>query len=214
MTLSRRAFGGLVTGAVAAGSGCLGFILGNEAQEFEASPATVGDSALDESGYEQANEQETEKMEVTRTFEAGGQERDVVAVNYISEYEKNVSFLGQEKRAAVFVAFSTPKVEVLGETFNPVGEMSNKELIQQIQGKYEGLRVGDEVDTQNVQVLDDTVEVSKFEGRAEFQGSEVDVYVHVGQAEHDGDFVIPIAVYPQVADEESETIANIEGIEH
>jgi hypothetical protein len=204
----------LVSGTIVAGSGCLGFILGDEAQEFEASPATVGDSTLSETGYQQAGDQESEEMRVERTLEAGGQSRDVVAVNYISQYEKNVEFLGQEKRAAVFIAFSTPEVEVLGETFNPVGDMDNKELIEQVQGKYEGLSVGEEVDTRDADILGSTAEVSKFEGQADLDGTTVDVYIHVGQTDHDGDIIIPIAVYPRMVEEESETFTNMSGVEH
>lgn len=214
MTLTRRAFAAALSGTVVAGSGCLGFITGEEAQEFEASPATVADAALEETDYQQSGEQESEEMEVTRTVEGGGQERDIVAVNYISQYERQVSFLGMEKRAAVFVAFSTPKVEILGKTFNPVGEMSNRELVQQVQGKYEGLSVGEEIDARETEMLGNTVEVSKFEGQADLDGSNVDVYIHVGQTDHDGDFVIPIGVYPQQIDDEEEVFTLINSTEH
>ncbi|WP_135534492.1 DUF6517 family protein [Halostella pelagica] len=214
MTLTRRAFGGLVSGAIVAGTGCLGFILGDEAQKFEASPATISAEASGETGYEQASEPESEEMRIERTVEGGGQERDIVAVNYISQYEKTVEFLGQEKRAAVFIAFSTPEVEILGKTLNPVGEMDNKKLIEQAQGKYEGLTVGNEVGTRETELLGSTVDITKFEGSADLDGTEVPVYIHVGQTDHDGDIVIPIAVYPQMVDEEPETYTNITGIEH
>ena len=214
MTVSRRAFGGLVSGAIVAGSGCLGFILGDEAQEFEASPATASDASLDETGYEQANEEETTKQEVSRTFSAADQEREVVAVNYMSEYERSVSFLGMEQRAAVFVAFSTPQVDLFGRTFNPLDDMSNRELIRQVQGRYEGMEVGDEVETAEVDTLGGTVELSKFEGQADLDGTSVDVYIHIGQVEHDGDFVVPIGVYPQEVDEEENLVALVEEVEH
>ncbi|WP_121821537.1 DUF6517 family protein [Halostella salina] len=214
MTLSRRAFGGLVTGAIVAGSGCLGFILGNEAQEFEASAATAGDASLEETEYEAAGEQESERMEIDRTFSAANQERQVVAVNYMSEYDRSVSVLSVEQRAAVFVAFSTPKVEILGETFNPIEEMSNRDLIQQVQGKYGGMEVGDEVGTTDVSTLGETVTLSKFEGQADLDGTTVDVYIHIGQVDHDGDYVVPIAVYPRQLDEEENVVALVEGLEH
>jgi len=214
MTLSRRAFGGLVSGAIVAGSGCLGFILGDEAQEFEASPVTASDASLEETEYEQANDDETRKQEVSRTFSAADQEREVVAVNYMSEYERSVSFLGMEQRAAVFVAFSTPQVDILGKTFNPIEEMSNRELIQQVQGRYEGMEVGDEVETADVDTLGETVEVSKFEGQADLDGTSVDVYIHIGQVKHDGDFVVPIGVYPQDVDQEANVVTLIEDLKH
>ncbi|WP_135822563.1 DUF6517 family protein [Halostella litorea] len=216
MTLSRRAFGGLVSGGIVAGSGCLGFILGNEAQEFSASPATAGDASLDETGYEQANDEETSKQEVSRTFSAAGQEREVVATNYMSEYERSVSFLGMEQQAAVFVAFSTPKVDLFGKTFNPIDDMSNRELIQQVQGRYEGMEVGQEEGTTQIDTLGETVELSKFPGQADLDGTSVDVYIHIGQVSHDGDFVVPIAVYPQEIDdrEEQNVVSLVEGLEH
>lgn len=194
-------------------SGCIGFLTGSEALEFSAESATVSDAALADSGYEEAN---VTGEEVNETFSAAGQERRVRVTNWLAQYERAVDLgpLG-EKRAAVFVALSTPKVEVLGRTFNPLADTSNRDLLQRLQSRYSGLRVGDRVDSRNVTALGAQRTVDTFEGQATFAGVDVDVYVHVTKFEHDGDIVAAIAIHPQQLDGERETVDDLlAGLEH
>jgi hypothetical protein len=194
-------------------SGCVGFLTGSEALEFSASKATVSDQALSDTDYEKV---EITEQTVNETVSGAGQEREVQVTNWMAQYDRSVELgaLGS-KRAAVFVALATPQVEVAGKTFNPVGEMSNRELLEQLQSRYDSLQVGDQVGNDSVTALGEKRSVATFEGQASYQGSSVDVYIHVTKFKHDGDFIIAVAVYPQRLDgEQSKVYALLQGLEH
>mgnify|MGYP000209318082 FL=1 len=196
-------------------AGC-GFILGSEALAFAATPATVSDAALDDAGYERTD---VRAQQVNRTFEAAGQSREVQVTNQLATYEKGVDLsavgLGRQ-RAAVFVAFSTPQVEIAGQTFNPIAEMSNRELLAQFESSYSGLSVGERVDSRQVTMLGESTTIERYEGEATLGGSQVPVYVEVvARVAHDGDFVVALAVYPQALSGERENVVRlVEGVDH
>ncbi|AHG04035.1 hypothetical protein HALDL1_10820 [Halobacterium sp. DL1] len=210
--MHRRTAVVLAFAALVATSGCLGILSGPVT--FSASAATVGDSTLDETGYEEAS---VTSSEITKTFSAAGQSKNVTVTNQVAMYERNVDVpvLG-EQRAAVFSAFASPEVSVVGQTFNPIKDYSNRELAELAQEQYSSLSIGEEVGTRTVTVLEETAEVSKFDGTATFQGGQsVDVYVHVTKVKHDGDFVVAVAIYPQALDDEQQHVdALLEGLEH
>lgn len=193
-------------------SGCLGILSGPVT--FSASKATVSQDARQQTGYEEAK---VETTEVTRTFSAAGQSKNVTVTNWVAMYERTVDVpvLG-ERRAAVFSAFASPEVKVLGQTFNPIEKYSNRDLAKLAQQQYTSLSIGDSVGSRSVQLLDQSANVTKFEGQATLQGGQqVDVYVHVTKVRHDGDFVVAIAVYPQRLDGEQEKVdALLRGVEH
>lgn len=193
-------------------AGC-GFILGNEALTFSAEKATVGQQALDQTGYE---EQNVETQVVTRNFTVAGQTRSVEVTNWLSRYERSVDLgpLGSQ-RAAAFVALSSPEVSVAGKTFNPLADMSSADLLAQFETEYDGMTVGQQVSSTNVTALGKSTRVDKFEGTATLDGQEVDVYIQVTKVKHDGDFVVALGVYPQRLDGEGEKVrALMKGLEH
>lgn len=193
-------------------AGC-GFITGEESLSFSASPATVSDDARSTTGYEEVNVSE---RTVTREFSAAGQTREVEVTNQLAQYERTVDLgpLGS-KRAAVFVALASPEVEVLGETFNPLADLSEREILQRFETQYEGLSVGSQVDNRTMTVLGQRTGVKKFEGTAQLSGTEVDVYLHVTKVKHAGDYVVAVAIYPQqLSGEEDDVVQLLEGLEH
>lgn len=193
MTSTRRTVAVVAVATLLIGSGCLGLLSGD--QSFEATPATTDNATADEYGYEF---QGTQKQEVTRQFSAAGETRNVTAVNYITTYERTLPLGTTDAKAGVFALISTPQVEVLGETFNPVGDMSNAELVDLVQDNYESLSVDNGTETtREAELLGQTTDVSRFEGAASIAGQDVDVYVHVTRVRHEGDFVVAVAIYPQ-----------------
>jgi len=195
-------------------AGCLGFVLGEEPKSFEATPATVEEGTVEEAGYEGG---ETQTITEDRTFTVEDQSRTVEVVSHLVQYHKNVSAgpVG-EQRVAALAVLSTPEVNVLGETFNPVGDMSDEELVEQFTSRYDSVTVGDRVGETEVSTLGTETGVSKFEGTARVaDGTEVPVYVHVTKVNHDGDYVVVLAVYPQALSGESETVLEmIRALEH
>ncbi|MFC7007662.1 DUF6517 family protein [Halalkalicoccus salilacus] len=164
MRLGRRELGVLV-GCSILGAGCLDLVRG---EAFVARPAPVAASVLDETGYDHYR---TVEVEETHTVEAGGVSREIDVVNVRSEYDRRVDLGSLGKmRAAVFTTLSTPKIEVLGRTFNPVEGMDNQEVADELQSRYEEISIGTEIDRRALTVLGDSIDVSKFTGRQRSPG--------------------------------------------
>ncbi|WP_436931895.1 DUF6517 family protein [Halosimplex halobium] len=209
---TRQAFATLAVLVLTVTAGC-GFITGGSALAFSASPATASDAALSETGYE---ERAVTNTTVTRNFSAAGQTRQVEVTNRQARYERAVDLgpLGSQ-RAAVFVTFASPEVEVATRTFNPISDMSTREVLRQFESRYEGLSVGESVDNRSVRALGSQRTLEQFEGTATLGGSEVDVYVHAAKFKHEGDYVVAVGIYPQRLDGEAENIVALtEGLEH
>lgn len=203
----------LGSGAMTFSAGCVGFLTGSEPVTFEASRATVASEALEETEY---REDDVSSETVSRSFSAAGQSREVEVTNWVAKYDRSIDFgaLGSQE-IAIFVVLSTPQVRVLDRTFNPVGQMSNRELLQQLQGRYEGFTVGDSVGSTSASVLGETTEIEKFEATATYQGQEIDLFVHISTVAHDDDYIVPVAVYPrQLPGEEQRALRLYSGVVH
>ncbi|MUV61147.1 DUF6517 family protein [Halobacterium sp. CBA1126] len=210
--MHRRTAVAVALAALLATSGCLGVLTGGGV-EVSASQATVSEDALQETGYQEVS---VDESVVTREFSAAGQSRNVTVTNWVAMYERSIDvpFLG-EQRAAVFGAFASPEVSVLGQSFNPIEDYDNRELAGLAQQQYDGLSVGDSVGTREATVLNETTEVTKFEGTADIDGQTVDVYIHVTKVKHDGDHVVAVAIYPQALDGEQDRVDELlAGLEH
>lgn len=212
MNLTRRELSALIAGTVASSAGCLDAATGDESLRFEASEVRASETAVDETGYEY---QTTETPTVTREFEVSGTSREVEAVNVVSKYDKAIDMgpLGS-RRSAVFVAAATPQVEVVGRTFNPIEDMENHEVAEEFQSQYGDVTIHEELDESVISVFDEDVEFSIFDAETEFEGHTVDVYLHLGVAETDDDFVVLLGGYPQeIADEQANIVTLAESVE-
>ena len=210
----RRALAAAAGGALAATAGCLGFITGEDSLEWAADPAGIDESTLDETGYELEKVEDVTKEE---EFEAGGESREVVVTNWVTYYSKSADMgpFGEQK-VAQFVNVATPSVEIMGKSFNPLGDMDNEELAQEIltrTGKLEDVEV---VGSETIEMLEQETEVTKFAANTEVGGMDMDVYIHLTMVDHDGDFIISAGVYPQEleGDEEEYTISMMENVAH
>ncbi|MFB6070989.1 MAG: DUF6517 family protein [Halanaeroarchaeum sp.] len=212
--LNRRSFlGAVAAGGLAATSGCIGFLTGEKPLTFTASAAKVPADVQSQTGYEEAAQR---SPTVSRTFTVAGQDREVEVTNRVAVYEKTIDLgpLGTHK-AGVFALLSTPQIEIAGQTFNPVEDMSTRELLAQFQSRYEGLSIDGQVGSTEVATLGTTATIEKYEGTATIGGREIPIYVHVGRIEHGGDFVLPIGVYPQRLPNGEEQILTLVGaIQH
>mgnify|MGYP000521889362 CR=1 FL=1 len=209
---TRQTLSALAVVLVAVTAGC-GFITGQSALAFDASPATVGDGALSETGYEEVT---VTNSTVTRNYSAAGQTRQVEVTNQRARYERAVDLgpLGS-KRAAVFVTFASPEVNAVGQTFNPISDMSTRQVLNQFESQYEGLSVGDRVDNRSVRALGGQRTLEQFQGTATLSGSEVDVAVHAAKFQHEGDYIVAVGIYPQRIDGEAESVVALtEALEH
>ncbi|UWG46905.1 Uncharacterized protein HSRCO_0610 [Halanaeroarchaeum sp. HSR-CO] len=211
--LTRRAMLGGVAAGLTATAGCVGVLTGDEPLEFTAEPASVGESALESTGYELVTE---ESPSVNEEFTVAGQTREVSVTNHLRAYEKDVDFgpLGSI-RAAMFAVFTTPQIEFAGRTVNPVGEMSNRELLRQLASRYDGMSVGESMSSTEVQTLGKTVTVDRYEATTTVQNQDVPIYLLLARFQHAGDFIVTVGGYPRrLTDEESNQYTLIESVQH
>ncbi|ELY58391.1 hypothetical protein C491_08649 [Natronococcus amylolyticus DSM 10524] len=203
-------------GGVSVSASCLDDFL-EDATTFSATPAVVAESATDDTGYEY---QGTE--EIVSTESVAGQEIEVTS--YGSEYTRPIDLpldiFGGEIEAGVFAVISTPQVSVAGEEFNPVGEMENEELVQEIQTQYEELRIEESVGERSVSALEETITLETFEGEAVLHGEHgIDILLDIAQLEHDDDYLVIVGVYPDLEDfpidsERDRIDVMVQGLEH
>lgn len=196
--MNRRA---LLAGTAAAGvlsvSGCLSGVLGT-VTSLESTPAGVSESALDSTGYEAVGIQEIVTEE---TVEAAGQSETISVTSYLTRYDKRVGIEGvAEQPTAIFAVLSTPQLEVAGETFNPVGEMSGREVADLLADNYDDISSIEPAGDETITILDQSTTKSRFTADASFLGFPLELDVHVTEAvERDDDFLVSLGVYPRLA---------------
>ena len=206
----RDVLAGLSVVGVGSLAGCLGAL---GLTEHEASPATVEDGALEETGYERMA---PEMVGVDREFEVAGYSERIAVKNYVTEHDKAVD-LGltdngiDRQRAATFMVLTTPQIGIPGQEFNPVEEMSPEELIDLIQDNYDDLSNVESDGESDVEILGQTTTQSRFTADAKFDGMDLEVFVHVSEAvETEDDLLVTIGVYPrQVQSQEEENVLSL-----
>ncbi len=224
-THTRRSL--LATGAAVATAsmaGCTDRIpfIGDEPLEFSAHSASVPQSVLDETGYD---EHEQEEVVIEETVEAGGQSQEVIVTNWQTEYDKALELgelpvsVDEEVRAAVFTVLTTPQVNVLGRTFNPVADMDSEELAGMVQDQYGEFGELEQVGEESAVITGESTTVGTFEGEATLVGEEIplDLRLHIAEPVESGDdFVIGIGGYPSQLQEQEQphVFSMLEAIEH
>ncbi len=208
------AVGGAVGLAGLAGCTALDVATGDEPAEFESGTATVSDETLGETGYE-LNEVTSET--VTREFEAAGSTREVRVTNTVAEYDRAVELFGERYQAAVFAALTTPQVQVLGQAFNPIEDLSPEERAELIVSRYDDVSELERGSEYTTELLDTDVDVVVYTANGEISGTGVSVTIelHIGAPVEAGeDFVLPLAAYPEDFGDGETVRRMINGIEH
>ncbi|MFW5958515.1 MAG: DUF6517 family protein [Natronomonas sp.] len=205
--MDRRTFlagsGGLALFGLA---GCLGAV---GLDEHTASPATVDSTTRSETGYEQTN---VEEMVIREPIEVSGYSEEVVVTNYLTTLEKDVEIpVAGTKPLANFLVLTTPQVSILGREFNPVGDMSSEELLDLIVANYDEIGSVSHDRDESVTILDQETTASMFDGKATFEGNELDVKIHVSESvETASDLLVCVGVYPRsIIDVEADTVRRL-----
>ncbi|APW99787.1 hypothetical protein CHINAEXTREME_19315 [Halobiforma lacisalsi AJ5] len=187
----------LITGAgigcLAALSGCLGAI---GMDEHASSPAGVAADTRAETGYDRTG---VEPLVVEEEVGPDAVSETVTVRNYLTELEKAVE-VGPlvDQRAAVFTVLSTPQIGLAGRQFNPVEEMSAAELVELLESNYDDISDITFESEESVSVLGQSTTVSRFTADAEFEGTDLEVDLHITEAVRtDDDLIVTIGVYPR-----------------
>lgn len=177
-----------------------------------AAPAALSESAVSETEYQEEEQRE-------QRFERTVQGRTIIASNQITLYAKSVD---QIARGSLFGVVSTPGFSIAGQTLNPVGQMSNEDLLEFVSDEFGGISDVSKELTFESTVLGSKTEISKFGATRELGNQNVDMYIYAGKAlnerndEGKTDVVLGAGGYPKGLDDtESETIEGFfEEIEH
>ncbi|RQG90363.1 hypothetical protein EA462_08485 [Natrarchaeobius halalkaliphilus] len=193
------------TGTLAVTAGCLDFVLGDGPLEFEAGRVAPSESALSETGY---NEAEVDEETIEETVEVGGLEREVRATLWLSTYTKTRTIEGIEHDANSFVAVSVPGMEVMGRSFNPLEDMSNEELLEEFVGQA-NVDVDDiqHKDSFSLETLGEGRDVDRFTGETREGGETIAVELALTSFRHNDDSIVLLGTHPELLAEES---ANVE----
>lgn len=191
-------------------AGCLGLA---GLDEHASKPGGIEQSVLEDSDYESAG---IEEIPVEREVGFLFYEETVSVTNQLTEYEKSVDMgpLGS-RRGAAFLVLTTPQVSVLGREFNPVEEMDTKELVELVESNYDAISNISYEDDDDITILEQDTIQSRFNADAQFDGQDVDVYLHVTEAiESNDDYLVTIGVYPEPlrADEEDTVLTFMESV--
>ena len=188
MELTRRAVGALTVAGVAGLAGCSGST--NFSADFAVTD--VGDT-----GYEQ-----TGQREPTMTRTVAGQEVNIT--NTVTEYRKEIelSFFGGSSDVGVFAAFTSPQVEVAGQSLNPISNISTEELIQRFQNRFDSMNDVSRESEEEVDILGSARTVTKFSATVSVDGNDVPVFVLIANFNHESDAVVPMGIFPQERQDE------------
>jgi len=150
-----------------------------------------------DTGYEQTGQRQPE---MTRTF-AG---QDVTVTNTVTEYRKDISlpFLGGSSDIGVFAEFTSPQVEVAGQTFNPISNMSSKDLAQRFQERFDNMNDLRRESEEEVRSLGSARTVTKFSATVRVDGNDVPVFLLIANFNHEGDVIVPMGIFPQEREDE------------
>ena len=150
-----------------------------------------------DTGYEQTGQRQPT---MTRTF--AGQEVNVT--NTVTEYRKEMelSFFGGSSDVGVFSAFTTPQVNVAGQSFNPISDMSNKELAERFQNRFDSMDGLGQESSEEVEILGSARTVTKFSATVTVEGNEVPIFLLLAKFEHESDIVVPMGIFPQERQDE------------
>jgi|AntDeeMinimDraft_4_1070355.scaffolds.fasta_scaffold00144_40 hypothetical protein len=208
----RKTLGVVLLAVLVATAGCVDLVMGNT-PTFESAEANVSDGALEESGYEFAG---SDTQNLTRNVSAAGQERTVRVSNHVTEYNRSLS-LGPfgERELGRFVVFTTPEIEMAGQTMNPAADWSERRVLTEVAQQYASLTDISHVDNRSLAILGEARTVEQFAGTTTVGNDEIDVFIHVTKFTHDGDVVVGIGVHPQqLPDEQDRQDDMFSGIQH
>lgn len=215
-TTRRQLLAGAGVGLAAGLSGCTGQLTGDGAA-FAAGPATLPESVQSDTNY---THHRTFEDTIVREFERFGISRQVEVTNVIAEYDQaiDLGIFGGRFQAAVFSTLATPQVNVLGRSFNPVGDMSPIEIAEMIQERYDNIDGVTEDAHIDAEVAGETTDVTRFTAEARLMeaGLSVEVYLYVSAAVDVGDdFIVTFAAHPRAFGQRADAVRRLmAAVEH
>lgn len=213
--MDRRLAIGVLLALAMATSGCVQMVTGDTVT-FEAEPASVNGEVLSANDYKLNDRNE---VTVNRTVEVPVVgERDVEITNHVRAYSQaggESEAEGTDAKPVVMFVVSTPQAKVLGQAANPLGRMPLKELVTQVGSRAGSFDDLEQVGTEDVDTLGTTTTVEQYSTTVERDGVSAETFVYVTRVPHGEDYVITVAMVPEMFSEEESAIYElVGGLEH
>jgi hypothetical protein len=187
----RDLLAGVGTAAVVSTAGCLG-VIGMD--EHEATPGGVDPAVREQTGYEQTD---IEEIVVRETVQVGISE-EITVRNYLTRHEKSVD-LGPAGSvpAATFAVLTSPQISVAGRAFNPIREMSARELVGLVESNLERIDDVEHVEDRETTILEAETVEGIFQAETDVQGFAIELTLHVTESvQTESDHLVTIGAYP------------------
>ena len=169
-----------------------------------ADPASVGESALDATGYAV---DESATIALNETVGIKGENREVGVKNHIETY-------AHEAHAGRFVVFSTPSPDTDGAPVNPFAKRSERRDVGRMLGEVNNTTALTVEDRQNVTMAGQQTELVTYATTNQSGGETTPVFVHVAVAQDAGDAVVAVGVTPQSVAGDGSMQRLAESVEH
>ena len=199
-------------------TGCLGFITGDSPLSATSEDVAVSENALSATDYELVRKK---TIGVNKTVTVADQERTIKATNHLRVYSRDVPLqvsgvtLPADVAITRFAVLSTPKAEIAGQSLNPIGHLSEKELVKKFLDEYENIDGLEFSGNRTVESLGDTRTVSTFTATVQItENVEIPVLLHVTTFAHEDDYITAIAIHPKQIDEQQRIDRLLNGLEH
>ena len=194
-------------------AGCLGG--DSEPVRASGSPATFGDGAAADAGYEPVGvTNRTLNATLTTTVEGdiqGQASEDVVAAIPVAQYRTS-----GDPPSVVAVA-SSPSIQLLENpprSSDPLSTLSTSDLVAFVQTTYGDVGDIEWADNRTVTVLGEEATLVAYRGSASAAGTTLDVRVGVVRVRHEGDVVTVVAVGPRDAAPTDDVVSLLGVLEH
>jgi hypothetical protein len=196
-------------------AGCATMLAGSGPAKFEASPASVSEKALSDTGFEQTT---ARWKNLSRTIEAAGQTREIQISNYVTAYRHTLANTGVTRGG--FAVLTTPQAKVAGQAMNPVKDWDDEKIINELSsgfaGNYGTIQNMETTGESSVSILGKKRTVTELTAEAKpDDGNATKVKIYVAKFKHSGDIVIAGGVHSTIDSKERGRIMTmLKNIEH
>lgn len=197
-------------------AGCGGGGSGGPVQ-LSATPATIDEGVLAETGYEPLSES-TDWVNTTVSVSISGDveleaSKDVRAKSPVRAYQRET-----EAGPAVAGLVSVPVVRLLEKSANiprnPADEMGPADFAGRLSTTYSDLEVGEVRSNTSISFLGNRTFLVQYAATASHEGSTIDVRVFIATTRHGGDYVTFVAIVPATAADQDSVKQLLAGVQH
>lgn len=207
--MDRKLLLGATLAVMVALSGCAALTGGP--LTFNASKATVAPGAVSTAGYRQVDVQ---SQTINRSFSVAGQNRTVTVTNWVATYASNTTAPTGQPLGSV-VVLSSPAVSVAGQSLNPIGHLSDAQLIDMAIQQYGGTGDVKPAGNESMTILGHDTTVSNYRTTVDADGQQVDVTVHLATLQDGGDYLVVVGIHPTaVSAEQAGMRTMFTGVQH